>query len=75
MVLNLTPVPRHDYRLGVFEAGKYQEIMNTDAATYGGSDMNNAGDVASEKIAAMGKKHSLSIHLPPLSCLVFALKP
>jgi len=74
VILNLTPVPRHNYRLGVFEAGTYQEIMNTDAAAYGGSDMNNAGGVASEKIAAMGKEHSLSIHLPPLSCLVFALK-
>jgi len=74
VVLNLTPVPRHDYRLGVFEAGVYQEIMNTDAATYGGSDMNNAGDVTSEKVVAMGKEYSISIHLPPLSCLVFAVK-
>ncbi|MDQ6955952.1 MAG: alpha amylase C-terminal domain-containing protein, partial [Mariprofundaceae bacterium] len=74
VALNLTPVPRHDYRLGVFEAGNYQEIMNTDAAAYGGSDMNNAGGVSSQQIGTMGKEHSISIHLPPLSCVIFAHK-
>jgi len=71
VVLNLTPVPRNDYRLGVFEAGSYQEIMNTDAAAYGGSDIDNKDVVLSESVSVMGKAHSLSIHLPPLSCLIF----
>jgi len=71
VILNLTPVPRYDYRLGVFEAGSYQEIMNTDAAAYGGSDMGNKDAVLSEPVSAMGKAHSLSIHLPPLCCLIF----
>ena len=74
VVLNLTPVPRYDYCLGIFEAGFYQEILNTDAGTYGGSDMNNAGGVMSQKVGSMGKEHSITFQLPPLSCVIFKHK-
>ena len=71
VVMNLTPVPRDNYRLGVSQAGHYQEMMNTDAALYGGSNLGNAGGVYAEHIAAMGREHSIMIQLPPLSCLIF----
>jgi len=70
VILNLTPVPRYDYRLGVPEEGFYKEIMNTDAQMYDGSNMGNAGGVSSASLAWMGQPHSIRIVLPPLSALV-----
>jgi len=71
IVLNLTPVPRHDYRLGVPVAGRYVEIMNTDAEIYGGSNLGNADGVDSDEQAWMDQPCSINITLPPLACLIF----
>jgi 1,4-alpha-glucan branching enzyme len=73
-VVNATPVVRYNYRLGVPEAGFYREIINTDAETYGGSNIGNFGGVQSETRAWMGREHSIVIHLPPLATLAFKLK-
>ena len=73
-VVNATPIVRHDYRLGVPVSGFYREIINTDAETYGGSNVGNYGGVQSENIAWMGREHSLFIHLPPLATLAFKLQ-
>ncbi|HEY5275660.1 MAG TPA: 1,4-alpha-glucan branching protein GlgB, partial [Coriobacteriia bacterium] len=43
MVMNFTPVPREDYIIGVPEAGRYLELLNSDAGSYGGGDLGNAG--------------------------------
>jgi 1,4-alpha-glucan branching enzyme len=72
-VLNFTPVVRPFYRLGVPEAGHYLELLNTDAGVYGGSNVGNQGGVDAEDIQQHGYEHSVSLTLPPLSCLV--LKP
>lgn len=40
---NFTPQPQHDYRLGVPVAGEYVEVLNTDSAFYGGSNLGNGG--------------------------------
>jgi 1,4-alpha-glucan branching enzyme len=72
-VLNFTPVVRHAYRLGVPEAGRYAERINTDAAVYGGSNVGNSGVVEAEDMPTHGYEHSVSLVLPPLACLV--LKP
>ena len=45
VVCNFTPVPRHDYRIGVPEGGAWMELINTDAADYGGSGIGNLGTV------------------------------
>ncbi len=74
IAMNLTPVPREHYRLGVPQAGHYQELINTDAEVYGGSNMGNAGGVYSDEQAWMEQPHSISITLPPLSCVIFKLK-
>ncbi|MDF3127656.1 1,4-alpha-glucan branching protein GlgB [Kiritimatiellaeota bacterium B1221] len=74
VVLNFTPVPRENYRLGVPHAGYYKEILNTDAEVYGGSNMGNGGGVHSDGISWMGKEHSINITLPPLSALVFKIQ-
>jgi 1,4-alpha-glucan branching enzyme len=73
-VVNATPMVRHDYRLGVPSAGFYLEIINTDAETYGGSNVGNYGGTQSEDRQWMGREHSILIHLPPLATLAFKLE-
>jgi 1,4-alpha-glucan branching enzyme len=72
-VLNFTPVVRQSYRLGVPEAGRYRELINTDSEVYGGSNVGNRGGVESEDIPTHGYEHSLSLVLPPLACLMLKL--
>jgi 1,4-alpha-glucan branching enzyme len=69
MVFNFTPVPRAQYRVGVPEPGAYAELLNSDAAAYGGSNHGNAGSVASEPIPAHGFAQSVRLTVPPLGCL------
>jgi 1,4-alpha-glucan branching enzyme len=71
VILNLTPVPRKAYRIGLPLAGKWVERMNSDAAVYGGSNMGNAGAVFAEAKAWHGLPCSAEFTLPPLSVLVF----
>ncbi len=70
VVCNLTPVPRHGYRLGVPQAGIWHERVNTDAEIYGGSNMGNGGAVQADEEAMHGLPASLSLTLPPLATLV-----
>jgi 1,4-alpha-glucan branching enzyme len=70
VVLNFTPVPRHDYRLGVPQAQDYLERINTDSTHYGGSDLGNGGRVSATPQAWMGFPASLVLSLPPLAALV-----
>lgn len=75
VVLNLTPVPRHDYRTGVPHSGYWREILNTDALEHGGSGIGNLGGVFAENIACHGRKHSVNLTLPPLSALFLKWEP
>src|ERR1017187_4845479 len=73
-IANATPLVRYEYRLGVPSGGFYREIINTDAETYGGSNVGNLGGVQSENVAWMGREHSLLINLPPLASVAFKLE-
>jgi len=68
-VFNFTPTPREGYRIGVPGGGYYREILNSDAAVYGGADMGNAGGVEAEPIPWQGQSASLVLTLPPLGAL------
>ena len=68
---NFTPVPRHNYRVGVPQAGRYAEIFNTDSEMFGGSNLGNSGAVWAAETQAHGRPASLSITLPPLAVVVF----
>ena len=70
-VANFTPTPRHAYRVGVPRAGSWHEIMNGDAAEYGGSGMGNGGTVSAEPVPMHGRGYSLSLTLPPLAIVMF----
>jgi 1,4-alpha-glucan branching enzyme len=70
VILNLTPVLREKYRVGLPRAGKWREILNSDAAVYGGSNQGNLGGVSAEKIPCHSQSCSAEFRLPPLGVLV-----
>jgi 1,4-alpha-glucan branching enzyme len=73
IVSNFTPVPREDYRVPLPAAGKWREIMNTDAADYGGSGKGNGGMV--EALPGDGGRVSATMLLPPLSTIMLEFVP
>jgi 1,4-alpha-glucan branching enzyme len=73
-VVNATPQVLHGYRIGVPEAGFYREIINTDAQTYGGSNIGNMGGLRADEQPWSGRTHSLMIELPPLATVAFKLE-
>jgi 1,4-alpha-glucan branching enzyme len=73
IVGNFTPQVQEGYRIGVPEKGEYRELLNSDAAIYGGSNVGNAGVVAAEAVSSHGRDHSVTLRLPPLGLLI--LKP
>lgn len=72
-VLNFTPVPRANYRIGVPEAVFYKEVLNSDSSAYGGSNMGNMGGVVARTEEWAGFPCLLEATLPPLAVIV--LKP
>jgi 1,4-alpha-glucan branching enzyme len=70
VVLNLTPVPRPNYRLGAPEAVRYRVALNSDAPQYGGSAYPVAEVVESEAVPYHGFPQSFTVSLPPLGMLV-----
>lgn len=72
-IVNATPVVRGGYRVGVNEPGWYEEVLNTDAATYGGSNVGNYGGKHAEHWAWQGKPFSIMVDLPPLAVTAFKL--
>ena len=71
VVCNFTPVPRYNYRVGVPRGGYWRELINSDAAEYGGSGMGNLGGVEATPMPYEEYSHSLTLTLPPLAALVF----
>ena len=67
VVCNMTPIPRHNYRVGVPINGLYKEILNSDGKEYGGSGLGNLGMVNADEVASHGRAASLNLTLPPLA--------
>jgi 1,4-alpha-glucan branching enzyme len=70
VVLNLTPVPRDAYRIGAPSDCRYQVVLNSDDARYGGSGYPLAEAVQADKVPFHGFEASLRLNLPPLSIVV-----
>ncbi|MFE7615649.1 1,4-alpha-glucan branching enzyme [Streptomyces sp. NPDC057496] len=70
-VSNFSPVVRHDYRIGVPEVPGdrvvWAEVLNTDAARYGGGDVCHPGPLEPEAVPSHGRSVSVSLTLPPLA--------
>jgi 1,4-alpha-glucan branching enzyme len=69
VVANLTPNLHTGYRVGVPQGGRWHEILNSDAAIYGGSNTGNVGAVEAAALPAHGHEHSLALTLPPLGVI------
>ncbi len=74
IVLNFTPVPRENYRVGVPKSGFYKEIFNSDSEIYGGANIGNMGGKEAEKLECHGRPYSIVVTLPPLGGVIFKLK-
>jgi 1,4-alpha-glucan branching enzyme len=69
VIFNFTPVARYNYRMGAPREGHWEEILNTDAADYGGSGLGNLGGVEAHKTGAHGRPFSVNLTLPPLGAV------
>jgi 1,4-alpha-glucan branching enzyme len=67
VLCNFTPIPRVGMRIGLPHAGRWRELLNTDAACYGGSGMGNLGAVEAEDLPHRGFPASATVVLPPLA--------
>jgi 1,4-alpha-glucan branching enzyme len=69
VIINATPVVRYGYHTGVPRAGHYEEVLNTDATIYGGSNVGNLGGMNAGEHAWQGRRHSLALTIPPLAAV------
>ncbi|SDZ24667.1 1,4-alpha-glucan branching enzyme [Jannaschia faecimaris] len=74
VMCNFTPVERLDFRVGVPEPGYWEEVLNTDAAIYGGGNRGNLGGTDTAGVAADGHAQSIALTLPPLAVVVLRLR-
>ena len=71
IILNMTPTPHYNYRVGVPSNGKWVEIYNSDLKSFWGSGMANTEPVNTETINWHGREHSINIVIPPLGATIF----
>ncbi|HEX6091920.1 MAG TPA: 1,4-alpha-glucan branching protein GlgB, partial [Dongiaceae bacterium] len=71
VVTNFTPVPRDSYRLPLPKAGRWRELLNTDATNYGGSGRGNLGAITARAEPSHGQPASAEISLPPMATVMF----
>jgi 1,4-alpha-glucan branching enzyme len=74
VILNMTPIPRPDYRIGVPMQGIWQEILNTDDTNFWGSGKVNKSAIMADEIAWHGKAYSIALTIPPLGAVVLKVK-
>lgn len=72
---NFTPVPHHNYRIGVVESESWKEILNSDDTKYWGSGLTQTKAIKTEDVEAHGRPHSISITLPPLGVTILKITP
>ena len=75
IVLNLTPVPRENYRVGSAAAGVYQVALSSDELRFGGSGFSNVTSVETEAVPFHGFTNSMILSLPPLSATILRPEP
>jgi 1,4-alpha-glucan branching enzyme len=71
-VCNFTPIPRHNYRIGVPQAGFWKELLNSDGKEYGGSGQGNLGGTDTVPVPYHGMNQSIVVTLPPLAIVFFS---
>ncbi len=71
VVLNMTPMPHYNFRVGVPSKGKWAEIFNTDDKSYWGSGVANTSPITTETVNWHGRENSINITVPPLAAVIF----
>lgn len=71
VVCNFTPVTRAGFRIGVPAAGKWKEVLSSDAKIYNGTGDHQNGTIKADKQEWNGREHSIEFTLPPLATVVF----
>jgi 1,4-alpha-glucan branching enzyme len=74
-VANLSPVPRESYRVGMPHVGRWREVLNTDSAYYGGSDVGNLGGLEAVSKPWHDQPYSAELMLPPLGVVWLVGEP
>jgi 1,4-alpha-glucan branching enzyme len=74
VAMNLTPIPRYDYKIGVNQSGVYHEVLNTDSEIYGGSGVHNTDEIHTLEPGWDFKPYQIKVVLPPLSMVCFQIK-
>lgn len=74
IILNMTPIPKDNYRIGVPMQGVWTEIFNSDEHHFGGSGKTNKSVIMAEEIAWQGKAYSISLTIPPLGASILKVK-
>ncbi|MHC4391001.1 MAG: 1,4-alpha-glucan branching protein GlgB [Planctomycetota bacterium] len=72
VAFNFTPVPRYERPIGVDRLGRWREVLNTDATSFGGSGLGNLGGLPAHHEPAQGRPYSLRVTLPPLAAVFFS---
>jgi 1,4-alpha-glucan branching enzyme len=75
VAMNFTPIPRHNYQVGLPAPGRWTEVLNSDATLYGGSGQGNMGGVDAAPIRLHGRKWSAALTLPPLGAVFLMNEP
>jgi 1,4-alpha-glucan branching enzyme len=75
IVCNFTPVVREGYRVPVPAPGFYEELLNTDAEVYGGTNAGNMGGLEAEAEPYLNRAYSLLLRLPPLATVILKPRP
>ena len=70
VVLNLTPVPRDEYRIGVPRPGRYRERLSSDRSEYAGSGFETVALAFTDSLPYHGLPQSLRLRLPPLGAVI-----
>ncbi len=73
-ICNFTPAVRHGARFGVPKAGVYEEVFNSDAAEFGGSNVLNENDIPSQEVPWNNRAQSIQVTVPPLATIYLRLK-
>ena len=74
VVLNLTPIQRENYRIGLPKAGTLKEVFNSDARKYKGTGNFKTKKLTSKKKEWNARKNSIELNLPPLAMIAFKYK-
>ncbi|HEY9261582.1 alpha amylase C-terminal domain-containing protein, partial [Chitinophaga sp.] len=74
VVLNMTPVARENYLVGLPVGGEWIEVLNSDAPQYYGSGVVNTGVLKTVKQTYNGRDYTISLRLPPLGATILKLQ-